>query len=73
MDWKNFRTYDWVNDNGYQNLGEWVEAAYQGAVENLLSVIIRRHREWIVPMYMFEISKWRLVFVVTAPNSVRNP
>ena len=31
MEWKNFRTYDWVNDNGYQNLGEWVEAAYQRA------------------------------------------
>jgi len=31
MAWKNFKTYDWVNDNGYQNLGEWVEAAYQRA------------------------------------------
>lgn len=31
MGWKNFKTYDWVNDNGYQNLGEWVEAAYQRA------------------------------------------
>ena len=41
--------------------------------ENLLSVRIRRHREWIVPIYIFEISKCRLVFVVTIPRSVRNP
>jgi len=25
------KTYDWVNDNGYGNLGDWVEAAYQRA------------------------------------------
>lgn len=25
------RTYDWVNDNGYENLGDWIEAAYQRA------------------------------------------
>ena len=26
-----FRTYDWVNDNGYANLGAWVEAAAKQA------------------------------------------
>ena len=26
-----FRTYDWVNDNGYENLGTWVETAAQQA------------------------------------------
>ena len=31
MGYKNFKTYDWVNDNGYLNLGDWVEAAYQRA------------------------------------------
>lgn len=29
--WKNFTVYDWVSDNGYANLGSWVEAAYQQA------------------------------------------
>ncbi len=29
--YQNIKTYDWVNDNGYQNLGDWVEAAYQRA------------------------------------------
>lgn len=24
-----YKTYDWVNDKGYDNLGTWVEAAYQ--------------------------------------------
>ncbi len=23
-----YRTYDWVNDDGYNNLGKWVDAAY---------------------------------------------
>ncbi len=23
-----YATYDWVNDDGYQNLGSWVDAAY---------------------------------------------
>lgn len=23
-----YRTYDWVNDDGYTNLGSWVDAAY---------------------------------------------
>ena len=31
MGYKGIRTYDWVNDNGYGNLGDWVEAAYQRA------------------------------------------
>jgi len=31
MEYKNFKTYDWVNDNGYDNLGDWVEAAYKRA------------------------------------------
>lgn len=26
-----FLTYDWVNDDGYANLGRWVESAYQAA------------------------------------------
>lgn len=26
-----FPTYDWVNDDGYTNLGTWVEAAYTAA------------------------------------------
>lgn len=25
------KIYDWVNDNGYQNLGDWVESAYKRA------------------------------------------
>jgi len=25
------KIYDWVNDNGYQNLGDWVESAYNRA------------------------------------------
>ena len=25
------KTYDWVDDNGYANLGDWVEVAYQRA------------------------------------------
>ena len=29
--YQNIKTYDWVNDNGYENLGDWVEAAYQCA------------------------------------------
>jgi len=31
MGYKNIKTYDWVIDNGYTHLGEWVEAAYQRA------------------------------------------
>lgn len=31
MGYSNIWTYDWVNDNGYQNLGDWVEAAYERA------------------------------------------
>lgn len=31
MGWKNFRTYDWIADNGRDNLGDWVEAAYERA------------------------------------------
>src|ERR1051325_10893226 len=26
--WKGFHTYDWVNDNGYANLADWIEQAY---------------------------------------------
>ncbi len=26
---KNVKTYDWVNDDGYNNLGDWVESASQ--------------------------------------------
>ena len=29
--WKNFRTYDWVEDRGYDNFATWVEEAYQRA------------------------------------------
>lgn len=29
--WKGFKTYDWVNDDGYNNLGAWVEDAYRRA------------------------------------------
>ena len=29
------KTYDWVNDHGYNNLGDWVEAAYRRARWNL--------------------------------------
>jgi hypothetical protein len=29
--YKNIRTYDWVSDDGYNNLGSWVEAAYERA------------------------------------------
>jgi hypothetical protein len=31
LGYKNIRTYDWVNDKGYNNLGDWVEAAYKRA------------------------------------------
>lgn len=31
MGYKNIRTYDWVQDDGYKNLGDWIEAAYQRA------------------------------------------
>lgn len=24
-----YKTYDWVNDDGYTNLGKWVDAAYE--------------------------------------------
>lgn len=26
-----YKTYDWVNDDGYANLGSWVDAAYNAA------------------------------------------
>ena len=26
-----YRTYDWVNDDGFNNLGKWVDAAYDQA------------------------------------------
>lgn len=25
------RTYDWITDDGYNNLGDWVDAAYERA------------------------------------------
>ena len=25
------KTYDWVNDDGYNNLGQWIESAYNRA------------------------------------------
>jgi len=31
MGYKNIKTYDWVDDNGYKNIGDWVESAYQRA------------------------------------------
>jgi hypothetical protein len=31
MGYKGIRTYDWVHDDGYKNLGDWVEAAYARA------------------------------------------
>ena len=29
--YNNIRTYDWVADSGYENIGDWIEAAYQRA------------------------------------------
>ncbi|MEW6618810.1 MAG: TIR domain-containing protein [bacterium] len=31
LGYKGIRTYDWISDNGYNNLSEWIEAAYQRA------------------------------------------
>lgn len=31
MRYENIRTYDWINDNGYINLGIWIESAYSRA------------------------------------------
>jgi len=31
LGYEGIRTYDWVNDNGYENLGDWVEDSYQRA------------------------------------------
>lgn len=31
MGYKNIKTYDWIDDDGYENLGDWVESAYQRA------------------------------------------
>jgi hypothetical protein len=31
LGYKGIKTYDWVNDNGYTNLGDWIEAAYERA------------------------------------------
>ena len=31
MGYKNIRTYDWVQDDGYKNIGDWVEAGFQRA------------------------------------------
>ena len=28
---KEIKTYDWINDKGYDNFGHWIEAAYQQA------------------------------------------
>jgi len=31
LDYKGIKTYDWVNDSGYETLGDWVESAYKRA------------------------------------------
>jgi len=31
LGYKGIKTYDWVNNNGYENLGDWVESAYKRA------------------------------------------
>jgi len=31
LDYKGIRTYDWINDNGYENIDDWVDAAYERA------------------------------------------
>lgn len=31
LKYEGIRTYDWVNDDGYENLGNWVDAAYDRA------------------------------------------
>ncbi len=33
LGYKGIKTYDWVRDNGFENLGKWVEAAYKRARE----------------------------------------
>ena len=29
--YKGIKTYDWVDDNGYDNIGDWVDVAYERA------------------------------------------
>jgi hypothetical protein len=29
--YQGIRTYDWITDNGYENIGDWVDAAYERA------------------------------------------
>ena len=36
---KNIRTYDWVNDAGYLNLGKWIESAYGRALKRTVELI----------------------------------
>lgn len=31
LSYKGIKTYDWVADNGYDNIGDWVDAAYERA------------------------------------------
>lgn len=31
LGYKGIKTYEWVNDNWYKNLGDWVDAAYERA------------------------------------------
>ena len=31
LGWKNFKTYDWVNDDGYNNFSKWIELAAKRA------------------------------------------
>jgi len=31
--YEKIRTYDWVLDNGYENLGDWIDAAYERATK----------------------------------------
>ena len=33
LGYKGIKTYDWVHDDGYKRLGEWVESAYKRAQE----------------------------------------
>jgi len=31
LGYKGIKAYDWINDNGYKNLGDWVESPYKRA------------------------------------------
>ncbi len=36
-----YKTYDWINDDGYTNLGLWVEAAYDSNLRLNLGLLVR--------------------------------